>query len=243
MSDSSLACRVQGSTDAMDCSPPGSSVHRILQARTVERVAVSFCRRSFKPRDRTQVSCTAGGFSAQILRPSEPPGKPRTLLHFPSSIPAIWPALRILFPTVTTFHSHLISGWSTIFFAITQMTPLISNFIHSHQQVQPPPLTFMLFVPNGASSIFPISASLRFSHSWLLSPFQLTFCGQTLQLCSHAQPRTSRLLWPTLEPAQSTTTPAHFQSPFSVLDFRLQWRLSQAFVDLTLALCNLGSNP
>ena len=178
------------------------------------------------------------------LSHSKPRGsKPWTSLHFPSSIPAIWPALRILFPTVTTFHSHLISGWSTIFFAITQMTPLISNFIHSHQPVQPPPLTFMLFVPNGASSIFPISASLRFSHSWLLSPFQLTFCGQTLQLCSHAQPRTSRLLWPTLEPAQSTTTPAHFQSPFSVLDFRLQWRLSQAFVDLTLALCNLGSNP
>ena len=27
--------------DPMDCSPPGSSVHGILQARTLERVAVS----------------------------------------------------------------------------------------------------------------------------------------------------------------------------------------------------------
>ena len=28
--------------DAMDCSLPGSSVHRILQARTLEWVAISF---------------------------------------------------------------------------------------------------------------------------------------------------------------------------------------------------------
>ena len=46
----------------MDCSPPGASVHGILQARTLERVAISFSRGSFWPRDRTQVSCIAGGF-------------------------------------------------------------------------------------------------------------------------------------------------------------------------------------
>jgi len=28
----------------MDCSPPGSSVHGILQARILERVAISFSR-------------------------------------------------------------------------------------------------------------------------------------------------------------------------------------------------------
>ena len=28
--------------DPMDCSPPGSSIHRILQARTLEWVAISF---------------------------------------------------------------------------------------------------------------------------------------------------------------------------------------------------------
>ena len=31
----------------MDCSPPGSSVHEILQARILERVAIPFCRWSF----------------------------------------------------------------------------------------------------------------------------------------------------------------------------------------------------
>ena len=38
--------------DAMDYSPPGSSVYRILQARTLEWVAISFSRGSLQPRDR-----------------------------------------------------------------------------------------------------------------------------------------------------------------------------------------------
>jgi len=46
----------------MDCSPPGSSVHRILQARILEWVAVLFSRGSSQPRDWTQVSCIASGF-------------------------------------------------------------------------------------------------------------------------------------------------------------------------------------
>ena len=48
--------------DPMDCSPPGSSVPGILQARLLERVAIPFSRRSSQPRDRTQVSCIAGRF-------------------------------------------------------------------------------------------------------------------------------------------------------------------------------------
>ena len=48
--------------DSTDCSPPGSSVHGILQARILEWVAMPFCRGSSQPRDQTQVSCTAGKF-------------------------------------------------------------------------------------------------------------------------------------------------------------------------------------
>ena len=48
--------------DPMDCNPPGSSVHEIFQARIPEWVAISFSRGSSQPRDRTQVSCTAGRF-------------------------------------------------------------------------------------------------------------------------------------------------------------------------------------
>ena len=43
--------------DPMDCSPPASSVHEILQARILEWVAISSSRRSSRPRDRTCVSC------------------------------------------------------------------------------------------------------------------------------------------------------------------------------------------
>ena len=43
----------------MDCSPPGSPVHGILQARILDCVAISFSRGSFWPRNWIQVSCTA----------------------------------------------------------------------------------------------------------------------------------------------------------------------------------------
>ena len=45
-----------------DGSPPGSSVHGILQARILKWVAISFCRGSSQPRDQTQASCIAGEF-------------------------------------------------------------------------------------------------------------------------------------------------------------------------------------
>ena len=41
----------------MDCSPPGSSVHGISQARILVWVAISFSRGSSWPRDRTCISC------------------------------------------------------------------------------------------------------------------------------------------------------------------------------------------
>ena len=49
----------------MDCSPPDSSVHGILQARILEWVAMLSSRRSSRPRDWTRVSWvsyTGGGF-------------------------------------------------------------------------------------------------------------------------------------------------------------------------------------
>ena len=50
--------------DPMDCSPPGSAIHGILQARVLEWVAIPFSRGSSQPRDQTQVSRSAGrGFN------------------------------------------------------------------------------------------------------------------------------------------------------------------------------------
>ena len=53
---------MSNSLDLMDYSPSGSSVDRILQARTLEWVAISYSRRSSPPRDQTCISCIAGGF-------------------------------------------------------------------------------------------------------------------------------------------------------------------------------------
>ena len=48
--------------DPVDCSPPGSSIHGILQTRTREWVAMPSSRGSSQPRDQTQVSRIAGRF-------------------------------------------------------------------------------------------------------------------------------------------------------------------------------------
>ena len=58
-----------------DCIPPCSSVHGILQARTLEWVAISFPRRSSLPRDWTHISC-ASCIHRQVLYHLAPPGKP-----------------------------------------------------------------------------------------------------------------------------------------------------------------------
>ena len=57
--------------DLMDCSPPGSSVHGISQARILEWIAIFSPRASSPPRDQTCLSCLAGGFLT-----TEPPRKP-----------------------------------------------------------------------------------------------------------------------------------------------------------------------
>ena len=59
----------------LSCSPPGSSVHGIFQARIPEWVAISSSREFSKPRDQIRascVSCIAGRFFT-----TEPPGKPK----------------------------------------------------------------------------------------------------------------------------------------------------------------------
>ena len=55
----------------MDCSPQGSSVHRISQARILDQVAISYSRGYSWLRDQTCISFMAGKFFITV-----PPGKP-----------------------------------------------------------------------------------------------------------------------------------------------------------------------
>ena len=50
-------------SDHMGCSPPGSSVHGILQARILEWITIPFSRGSSRPRGWTQASRIPGRFS------------------------------------------------------------------------------------------------------------------------------------------------------------------------------------
>ena len=72
----SLSC-VQFFCDPLDCSPPGSSVRGIFQARILEWAAISSSRGSSQPRDWTCVSCApyvAGRFlmAEQWRKQSDP---------------------------------------------------------------------------------------------------------------------------------------------------------------------------
>ena len=59
--------------DPMDCSPPGFSVHGILQARILEWAAMPSYRGSFRPSDWTCVSCLLCWQTGSV--PLAPPGK------------------------------------------------------------------------------------------------------------------------------------------------------------------------
>ena len=80
--------------DPMDCGPPGSSVHGILQARILEWVAFPFSRGSSQPRDRTQVSCFAGRFFT-IWATREPSEVLGDVTIFPR-MPRTWTHLELL---------------------------------------------------------------------------------------------------------------------------------------------------
>ena len=59
--------------EAVDCSPPGSSVSEILQARILEWVAMHHSRGSSQLRDRTQISCNTCIVGRIFI--AEPPDK------------------------------------------------------------------------------------------------------------------------------------------------------------------------
>ena len=71
----------------MDYSPPGSSVHGILQAIILEWVAIPSSRGSSQPRDQTEISHIAGGFfTSWATREAGSCGRmySNTVLHCPS---------------------------------------------------------------------------------------------------------------------------------------------------------------
>ena len=69
--------------DPMDCILPGFSVHGVLQARILERVAISSSRGSFQPRERTCISCVSEFFTHSAFREAlwETSSSPKIIFH------------------------------------------------------------------------------------------------------------------------------------------------------------------
>ena len=113
--------------DPMDRSPPGSSVHGVLQARILEWVAMPSSRGSSWPRGRTWVSCTGGRFfttwaTREALRIE--------VIFFNSSYLHV---VSFLFPLMTEW--HLFEGGLEV---LGKTCPLF------HTTGQKPPAAFIL---------------------------------------------------------------------------------------------------
>ena len=72
--------------DPMDCSPPGSSIQEIFQARILEWVAISSSRGFSQPRDRTCVPCVGRWILCRLSHYQLDFSKPSLLRGSPSGV-------------------------------------------------------------------------------------------------------------------------------------------------------------
>ena len=87
----------------LDCSPPGSSVHGILQARTLQRVVVLSSRGSSGPRVWTHlpwVPAMADRFFTTLVPPRKPNIYTHTMHCVACRILVPWPGIEPSLPTV-----------------------------------------------------------------------------------------------------------------------------------------------
>ena len=106
--------------DSMDCIPPGSSVHGILQARILEWVAISFSRDSSQPKDQIQISRIAGRlFTVWATR------KAHWIMYDCLKMNLLY--LKLIF---TLFKLMSIRGWFLIFAKIDSEKVTASTFIY-----------------------------------------------------------------------------------------------------------------
>ena len=108
---------VPQSCNPMDCSPPGSSVNGILQARMLEWVTLPSSRGSSPPRDQTRVSSMSSRFFT-----TEPQGS----LCFHSYQWVNWPLREVTFQV-----SSMVSGWDGIWPQVFSFHPDTNMWIET----------------------------------------------------------------------------------------------------------------
>ena len=133
----------------MNCSPPGFSVHGILQARILEWVAMPFSRGSSPPKNGTQVSSVTGRFSLSFFlvlplycyQPISLHPRAHMLSHvipwtaarqaplsMDSSRQEYWSGLPS--PPTGRFFTTEPSGKPPVYFTLTFYSPLLSCHFH-----------------------------------------------------------------------------------------------------------------
>ena len=102
--------------DPIDCSPPGSYVHGILQARILEVVAISFSSGSSQPRDWTYVSCISC-IGRRVFYNQRHLGSPHTALDFSQKAKKRWDSrVKKIFQMTRQWHTFAVS-WDVLWFS------------------------------------------------------------------------------------------------------------------------------
>ena len=115
--------------DSMNCSPPGSSLHRISHARILEWVAISFSRQSSWPRDRTYISCLASGFFS-----TESPGKSNFIVYIYVSTKMSWLLNFIMSVKIKLSSSFIFTSQNC--FGCSSSLPIINFRINSSTSIK-----------------------------------------------------------------------------------------------------------
>ena len=121
--------------DPRDCSPPGSSIHGISQARILKWVAISFSRGASQLRIESTSPALAGRlFTSEPCAWGPPPKSLRTSGHTPS-------------------HSAPLSLCSVYGTLHCSLTPIPVNTLSAPLEPSPPPAIFLLIVPPCSSPV------------------------------------------------------------------------------------------
>ena len=149
----------------MDCSPPGSSVHGILQARTLGCVATPFSRETFLTQGSNPVSHIAGGvFIIWATR--------EVLAEAEASDTEAWLEAQILTPPLRTL-SKFLFNWSVLLYIVVLI---------SADQQSDSVIGVHISPPSRASIPPPPSHPSSSSQSTQLSSLYYTACSHQLPI-------------------------------------------------------------
>ena len=138
-----------------DCSPPGSSVHGIFQARIPEWVTISFSRWSSQTRDWLQIVC----IGRWVFLPLSHQGSPVLFL----TLKKIAVSLLLALFWIYSFFHFLYLSWSLMVLFVFVCGYLINLNLHAYQSLK---LITILILLNKRGT-------LNSSHSFLLSIYMI----------------------------------------------------------------------